>query len=82
MTTLPIPNLYRFSFMWQTRLFKIESYEKLDVEKEEETESLMEVGNIMVGNFRASHNYFFLKPGGTYVYDATIPYIHPKSCLP
>jgi hypothetical protein len=68
--------------MWQTRLFKIESYEKLDVEKEEETESLMEVGNIMVGNFRASHNYFFLKPGGTYVYDATIPYIHPKSCLP
>ena len=47
MTTLPIPNLYRFSFMWQTRLFKIESYEKLDVKKQEEIESLVDVGNIM-----------------------------------
>jgi senataxin len=66
----------------QTRLFKIESYEKLDADAAEETESLVEAGNIMVGTFRVSRNYFYLKPGETYAYDASIPYIHPKSFLP
>nr|TKW40193.1 hypothetical protein SEVIR_1G230100v2 [Setaria viridis] len=66
----------------KTCLFKIESYEKLDVKAEEETESLVEAGNIMIGTFRVSRNYFYLKPGETYVYDVSIPYIHPKSFLP
>ncbi|KAL6654461.1 hypothetical protein ACP70R_007926 [Stipagrostis hirtigluma subsp. patula] len=64
------------------RLFKIESYELVDAEEEGKAESLLEAGNIMIGTFRVSRNYFYLKPGETYKYDKSIPYIHAKSGLP
>ncbi|KAL6637249.1 hypothetical protein ACP70R_024821 [Stipagrostis hirtigluma subsp. patula] len=66
----------------QERLFKIESYELVDAEEEGKAESLPEAGNIMIGTFRVSRNYFYLKPGETYKYDKSIPYIHAKSGLP
>ncbi len=43
---------------------------------------LLEAGNIMVGHFRVSRNYFYLKPGEIYSYDKRVPYIHAKSNLP
>ncbi|KAL6599627.1 hypothetical protein ACP70R_045764 [Stipagrostis hirtigluma subsp. patula] len=69
-------------FEKKDRLFKIESYELVDAEEEGKLESLLEAGNIMVGTFRVSRNYFHLKPGEPYMYDKRFPYIHAKSCLP
>uniref|UniRef100_J3N9W9 Uncharacterized protein n=1 Tax=Oryza brachyantha TaxID=4533 RepID=J3N9W9_ORYBR len=67
----------------QDRLFKISSYEKVvDVDDSQKVRSLLEAGNIMVGYFRVSRNYFYLKPGEIYMYDKTRPYIHAKSNLP
>ncbi|OEL15430.1 hypothetical protein BAE44_0023551, partial [Dichanthelium oligosanthes] len=42
---------------------------------------LLEEGNIMVGPFRLSLNYFTLKPGQVYVFDEKKAYIHPMSNL-
>ncbi|GJN37103.1 hypothetical protein PR202_gb26027 [Eleusine coracana subsp. coracana] len=64
------------------RLFKIKSHERLNANRVEETESLLDHGDIMVGTFRVSRNYFRLKPGEPYIYDKNIPYTHPKSGLP
>lgn len=59
----------------------MESHERLDVKEVKKTESLVEKGAILIGTFRLSRNYFHLRPGEPYVYDKTIPYIHPKSGL-
>jgi senataxin len=71
------------SWQEQERLFKLESYERVDATlKAEEAEALVEAGSIMACNFRLSRNYFRLKPGEVYVYDRRFPYIHPISDLP
>lgn len=64
------------------RPFKIKSHMRLNVNKVEETESLLDHGNIMIGTFRLSRNYFHLKPGEPYIYDKKLPYIHARSGLP
>uniref|UniRef100_A0A0E0MHP9 DNA2/NAM7 helicase-like C-terminal domain-containing protein n=1 Tax=Oryza punctata TaxID=4537 RepID=A0A0E0MHP9_ORYPU len=64
------------------RLFKIASYEKVGINKPQKVRCLLEAGNIMVGHFRVSRNYFYLKPGEIYSYDKSMPYIHAKSNLP
>ncbi|KAF0896794.1 hypothetical protein E2562_028092 [Oryza meyeriana var. granulata] len=66
----------------EDRLFKIASYGKVDIDEPQTIRSLLEAGNIMVGHFRVSRNYFYLKPGEIYMYDKTRPYIHAKSNLP
>ncbi|TVT97390.1 hypothetical protein EJB05_57389, partial [Eragrostis curvula] len=64
------------------RLVKIKSHERVDGKEAEEIGSLLECGDIMIGTFRLSRNYFRLRPGEPYVYQKNIPYIHPKSGLP
>uniref|UniRef100_A0A0E0MHQ1 DNA2/NAM7 helicase-like C-terminal domain-containing protein n=1 Tax=Oryza punctata TaxID=4537 RepID=A0A0E0MHQ1_ORYPU len=66
----------------EDRLFKIASYEKVGINKPQKVRCLLEAGNIMVGHFRVSRNYFYLKPGEIYSYDKSMPYIHAKSNLP
>ena len=39
-------------------------------------------GNVFLGTYRKSHNYFYLKPGQVYHYDRTTPYLNPRSYMP
>ncbi|KAM0883291.1 hypothetical protein ACQ4PT_031714 [Festuca glaucescens] len=65
------------------RLFKLESYERVDATlTAEEAEALVEAGNIMACNFCLSRNYFDLRPGEVYVYDRLCPYMHARSSMP
>uniref|UniRef100_K3YL01 Uncharacterized protein n=1 Tax=Setaria italica TaxID=4555 RepID=K3YL01_SETIT len=65
--------------MLQFQVFKILSYEEVDPTNTERVERLMEEGNMMVGHFLLSRNYFSLKPGQVYVFDKEKPFLHPKS---
>ncbi|TVU05879.1 hypothetical protein EJB05_49081, partial [Eragrostis curvula] len=64
------------------RLFRIQSHEEINAKEVEKTESLVEGGEIMIGSFRVSRNYFRLRQGETYVYYKEMPYINAKSGLP
>ncbi|TVU02629.1 hypothetical protein EJB05_51871, partial [Eragrostis curvula] len=63
------------------REFKISGHELVDHSNSEAMTELLDTGNIMVGRFRLSRNYYSLKPGEVYVYDADQQIYHPKSGL-
>uniref|UniRef100_A0A0D9XUS6 DNA2/NAM7 helicase-like C-terminal domain-containing protein n=1 Tax=Leersia perrieri TaxID=77586 RepID=A0A0D9XUS6_9ORYZ len=63
-------------------IFKISAYNRVNVDVPENIISLLENGNVMIGCFRLSYNYFYLNPGQIYCYDQSKPYIHPKSNIP
>ncbi|TVU23829.1 hypothetical protein EJB05_26212, partial [Eragrostis curvula] len=63
------------------REFKISGHELVDHSNSEAVTELLDTGNIMVGRFRLSRNYYSLKPGEVYVYDADQQIYHPKSGL-
>ncbi|KAK3120638.1 hypothetical protein QOZ80_9AG0691280 [Eleusine coracana subsp. coracana] len=48
----------------------------------EDVTKLLEAGNIMVGRFLLSRNFYNLKPGEVYVHDKNMQLFHPKSGLP
>jgi hypothetical protein len=65
------------------RLFKLESYERVDATlTTEEAEALVEAGNIMACNFRLSRNYFDLRPGEVYVYTGSARTSTPGPACP
>lgn len=64
--------------MLQFQVFKILSYEEVDPTNTERVERLLEEGNMMVGHFPLSRNYFSLKPGQVYVFDKEKPYSAPQ----
>ncbi|EEE54497.1 hypothetical protein OsJ_01623 [Oryza sativa Japonica Group] len=62
-------------------LFRILGNNRVDAAEPENLRSI-EDGNVMVGCFRLSYNYFYLKPGEVYWYDKSKPYVHSRSNLP
>uniref|UniRef100_A0A0E0J507 DNA2/NAM7 helicase-like C-terminal domain-containing protein n=1 Tax=Oryza nivara TaxID=4536 RepID=A0A0E0J507_ORYNI len=62
-------------------LFRISAHNRVDAAEPENLRSI-EDGNVMVGCFRLSYNYFYLKPGEVYWYDKSKPYVHSRSNLP
>jgi senataxin len=67
-----------------TQHFKVKSCSKLEIKEAEDMGSALislDAGNVFVGNYRVSWNYFSLKPGEVYHYDGTIPYLNPRSSL-
>lgn len=69
------------SSLLQSRIIKILSYEEVDPSKTADVTKLVEEGNVMVGHFRLSWNYFTLKPSEVYAFDDKKAFIHPKSNL-
>ncbi|KAM0897287.1 hypothetical protein ACQ4PT_022651 [Festuca glaucescens] len=68
-----------------TQIFKVKSCSKLEIKEAEDMGSALislAAGNVYVGTYRVSRNYFSLKPGEVYHYDRTIPYLNPRSSLP
>ncbi|GJN25755.1 hypothetical protein PR202_gb13625 [Eleusine coracana subsp. coracana] len=71
----------------QTKVVKLSAYKeivvdsKLNPESSKDVRNHLENGNILVGSFRLSMNYYNLRPGEVYVYDEKKPIKHPKSNL-
>lgn len=66
----------------QSQVFKISGHELVDPKNVKTVTELLELGNILVGRFKLSRNYYSLKPGQVYVYDKDKQIFHPKSGLP
>lgn len=67
--------------MLQSRIIKILLYEEVEPSETVRLTKLLEEGNIMVGHFRLSWNYFTLKPDEVYAFNEKKAFIHPKSNL-
>ncbi|TVU40495.1 hypothetical protein EJB05_13962, partial [Eragrostis curvula] len=63
----------------KNQVFKIRSYDKVDVSDPESIATRVRKGNIMVCHFRLSRNYFYLKPKEPYWDDETKPFISSKT---
>ena len=67
--------------------FKLKSYSRIDI-NENEGEGLkvavrdVRAGTVFLIYFRISRNYFTLKPGEIYHYDATKAYVSPSFSIP
>ncbi|GJN05038.1 hypothetical protein PR202_ga22634 [Eleusine coracana subsp. coracana] len=66
----------------QYQVFKISGHELVDPKDGKAVAKLLECGNIMVGRFKLSRNYYSVEPGHVYVYDEDMQIFHPKSGLP
>ncbi|TVU02630.1 hypothetical protein EJB05_51872, partial [Eragrostis curvula] len=64
-----------------TKEFKISAYAEVDIKNTEAMKKLFKEGNVLIGTFKLSMNYFNLKPGEVYIYDKMKPFKHPKSGL-
>jgi senataxin len=68
-----------------TDIFNVKSCSKLEIKEAEDMGtalSSLAAGNVFVGTYRVSRNYFSLKPGQVYHYDRRMPYLNPRSSLP
>lgn len=76
-----------FSLMNFSQVVKLSAYQEivvnsnLNTKSTEDVKNNLEKGNILVGSFRLSMNYFNQKPGEVYVYNGKKPIKHPKSNL-
>lgn len=69
-----------------SQVVKLSAYKGIVVDTKvnqsiKDVKNLLEKGNILVGSFRLSMNYYKLRPGEIYVYDEKKPIKHPKSNL-
>ena len=64
--------------MLQSRIIKILLYEEVEPSETVRLTKLLEEGNIMVGHFRLSWNYFTLKPDEVYAFNEKKAFIHPN----